>query len=437
MRRASVGVSLLAVIALAVAGCGDSKDSNAGSSGGGETSGGGGSGVCATNTSTGDLLAEICDAGTLIVSTDPKYPPQSSYNEKTGEYEGFDIDVATEIANRLGVDIAWETPAWDVITAGSWNGRWDMSVGSMTPTNDRQKVLDFSQPYYYTPAVVVVNEDNTSVTDLVDRPRRQRTSASAAPARTSSSSTRRSTSRASPSTSSSTTPRSTATTPTPRALNDLALGDGARLDAVITSLTTAQGFIDAGKPVKIVGDPVFYEPLGVAIDKSCQRRPGIVRRGGRRDRRRDARRRHAHRAVEEVVRRHGPDGPAVTMRPRSPSMSDSRTTARWHAPATGWERLALRRARGSRSGSRSPPSGWHLRRCSACSSGSASSTPSGCRTTSGFIFGGPEVHALLGARRHRARRRPGDDSARSVGSRRTPSPMASRASTSRSSGARR
>ena len=74
--------------------------------------------------------------------------------------------MATEIANRLGVDIAWETPSWDVITAGSWNGRWDMSVGSMTTTNDRQEVLDFTEPYYYTPAVVVVHEDNTSVSDL-------------------------------------------------------------------------------------------------------------------------------------------------------------------------------------------------------------------------------------------------------------------------------
>ena len=56
-------------------------------------------------------------------------------------------------------------------------------------------------------------------------------------------------------------------------MQDLALGDGARLDAVITSLTTAQGYIDAGKPVKIVGDPVFYEPLAVAIDKSSDADP--------------------------------------------------------------------------------------------------------------------------------------------------------------------
>ncbi len=37
---------------------------------------------------------------------------------------------------------------------------------------------------------------------------------------------------------------------------------------MITSVTTAQGYIDAGNPVKIVGDPVFYEPLAVGFDKS-------------------------------------------------------------------------------------------------------------------------------------------------------------------------
>ncbi len=223
--------------------------------------------VCATTKATGDLLAHICDAGTITVSTDPKYPPQSALDQKTGDYVGFDIDVATEIANRLGVDIAWETPSWGLITAGSWNGRWDMSVGSMTPTDDRQKVLDFTPPYYFTPAVVVVNEANTTITDvatdldgksigvcsgctyeqyldktlaikgftfdfLVDDAQ--------------------------------VSGYDTDTT----ALQDLALGDGTRLDAVITSSTTAQGYVDSGKPVKIVGDPVFYEPLAAAFDKS-------------------------------------------------------------------------------------------------------------------------------------------------------------------------
>ena len=61
-----------------------------------------------------------------------------------------------EIAKRLGVEIGFETPSWDVITAGSWGGRWDFSVGSMTITSPRQEVLDFSDPYYYTPAQMAV-----------------------------------------------------------------------------------------------------------------------------------------------------------------------------------------------------------------------------------------------------------------------------------------
>ena len=98
---------------------------------------------------------------TIRVSTDPAYPPQSELNAETGEYEGFDIDVAMEIAKRLGVEVAWETPDWEVLTAGGWNDRWDMSVGSMTPTNERQEVLNFTEPYAYVPAVVVVHEDST------------------------------------------------------------------------------------------------------------------------------------------------------------------------------------------------------------------------------------------------------------------------------------
>ena len=169
------------------------------------------------------------------------------------------------------------------------------------------------------------------------------------------------------------------------ALQDLALGDGTRLDAVITSLTTAQGYIDAGKPVKIVGDPVFYEPLAVAIDKSASADPAVVRRGRRRDRRRDARGRHAHRVLEEVVRRDGPDGRAVTRQP-----------GRWRRTAGGTVGAAERPDGAARAGERARPvpaegrrsSGWRSSSCSRCSSRWPSSTPSGCATTLSFIAGG-------------------------------------------------
>ena len=104
-----------AVLSVFAAACGSSATEGSGGEGSGAATG-----VCATVDTNGtDLLAQICARGEIKVSTDPAYPPQSSLNETTGEYEGFDIDVATEIAKRLGVQIGWEAPAWDVITAGN------------------------------------------------------------------------------------------------------------------------------------------------------------------------------------------------------------------------------------------------------------------------------------------------------------------------------
>ncbi len=101
-----------------------------------------------------DLLGQIEADGVIRVSTDANYEPQSFLNE-SGEFIGFDIDVAKEIGERLGVEVEFKTPDWDLITAGNWGGQWDMSVGSMTVTTARQQVLNFAEPaYYYTPAQI-------------------------------------------------------------------------------------------------------------------------------------------------------------------------------------------------------------------------------------------------------------------------------------------
>ncbi len=252
---------MLVALLLLAAACGGGDDD-------GQTTGGGGGG--GESEATG-MLAAVLDSGTLRVSTDPAYPPQSSLNEN-GEWEGFDIDVATEIADRLGVEVAWETPSWDVITAGNWAGRWDISVGSMTVTPERAEVLHFTPAYYYTPASAAVHEDNTDITNtetdldgktigvcggctydfylqgtlnipgeeiefVVDDPEIK-----------------------------------TYNTDT-SAIADLEIGDGDRLDAVISALPTLEGAIEKDKPLKIVGDPLYYEPLAVAIDKNSPEDP--------------------------------------------------------------------------------------------------------------------------------------------------------------------
>lgn len=261
-------LALVAVLSLVAAACGGGEGGG-GTTGATGATGGAGEGVCATvDPNAGDLLARICKDGVIRVSTDPAYPPQSFLNEETGEFEGFDIDVATEIAKRLGVDVAWETPEWTAITSGGWSDRWDMSVGSMTVTKERAEVLYFTPAYYYTPASVAVHQDNTTVTDIttdLDGKRigvcggctydffLQKTLE---------------------------IPGYTfdfviddadiKTYDTDRtAIRDLALGDGVRLDAVISAKPTLEAAIDKGEPIKIVGDPVFFEPLAVAFDKSA------------------------------------------------------------------------------------------------------------------------------------------------------------------------
>jgi polar amino acid transport system substrate-binding protein len=100
---------------------------------------------------TGGLLDKVLKAGELRIATDKDYAPQS-FLKPDGTFEGFDIDVGKEIAKRLGVKATFLAESWDIITAGSWASRWDVSVGSMTITVPRQAVLAFTSAYYYTPA---------------------------------------------------------------------------------------------------------------------------------------------------------------------------------------------------------------------------------------------------------------------------------------------
>ncbi len=234
--------------------------------------------------SASDLLASIEDKGVLTVSTDPAYPPQSELNPDTNQYEGFDIDVATEIAERLGVDIAWEAPAWETIISGSWNGRWDISVGSMTVLPERAEVLYFTPPYYYTPASIAVHEDNTTINEASDLDGK---TIGVCAACTYDLYLQNKLEIAQDASGDAVAIESEITDPTVKtydtdstAIQDLELGDGRRLDAVISAWPTLKAAIDADSPIKILGAgpkvlglSVFFEPLSVAIDRSSQLDP--------------------------------------------------------------------------------------------------------------------------------------------------------------------
>ncbi|MBA3435906.1 MAG: transporter substrate-binding domain-containing protein [Chloroflexi bacterium] len=209
-----------------------------------------------------DLLAAIQEAGVLRVSTDPNYAPQS-FLDPDGSYEGFDIDVATEIAERLGVEVQFETPTFDAVVAGGWQGRWDVSVGSVTVTEERQEVLGFSQPYYYTPAQLAASEAS-GITDVEGFAGRAICVGS--------STTYQFWLEGSLALVDAPTPADPpdGATASPLDTDQLcaqAIASGrTEFDGWLSSSTTVQAAIDADTPIVTVGGPVFFEPLAAAVD---------------------------------------------------------------------------------------------------------------------------------------------------------------------------
>jgi polar amino acid transport system substrate-binding protein len=211
-----------------------------------------------------DLLSEVRKRGKLLISTDANYEP-FSYKTSDGTWHGFDVDVAREIARRLGVQAEFLDISFDVVTGGNWNGRWDLNVDSMAIARDRQRVLYFTEPYYYTPAAFFVYKKNSlrSVDDLAGK-RVGVGAATTSQAYLEGHLTLTGENIIIPAPPARAVPYDT----DQLALRDLALGDGVRLDAVLTSGPFVKYQIKNGQPFKQLGQPVFYEDCAVAIDKN-------------------------------------------------------------------------------------------------------------------------------------------------------------------------
>jgi polar amino acid transport system substrate-binding protein len=223
-----------------------------------------------------DHLGRICEAGVIRVSTDPAYPPQSFLNEETGEYEGFDIDTALAIGERLGVEVEFTDPTFDAVVAGNWADRWDMSVGSVTVTSEREEVLDFTQPYYFTPAQMAVLEESEaqSLDDLAGQV------ACVGEATTYLFWIEGTLSLPESAGEITDPPEGLTSTTFPTDIDCAEAWRSGRTEdfqAWLTALPTAQGAIDSGDyPIRLLGDPVFYEPLAVAFDKAVEDNDSLV-----------------------------------------------------------------------------------------------------------------------------------------------------------------
>lgn len=116
-----------------------------------------------------DELDSIKERGVLRIAMSGQYPPFNFVNEKN-EVVGFDPSIGTEIAKRMGLEVEIITTAWDGIIGGLLANKYDAVVGSMSITEERDKVIDFVGPYYNTKRAIFTKtgSDITTVEQLSD-----------------------------------------------------------------------------------------------------------------------------------------------------------------------------------------------------------------------------------------------------------------------------
>jgi len=96
---------------------------------------------------------------TYIVASDISWPP-FEWVDKQGNYVGFDLDVMREIAKLEGYNIKIVDVSFDSIIPGVISGKYDIGASGFTITAERDKVVDFSKPYWNSDQAVLIGKDS-------------------------------------------------------------------------------------------------------------------------------------------------------------------------------------------------------------------------------------------------------------------------------------
>ena len=130
------------------------------------------------------MLALVCSGalaeGTLRVGMECDYMPfnwtQAEPSEHAvalgagGYVDGYDVRIAKKIAEALGMELEIVKTAWDGLPMGVMSGSFDLIVAGMSPTEERKVSIDFTEPYYTSDLVIVVQKNGSyaDATKLAD-----------------------------------------------------------------------------------------------------------------------------------------------------------------------------------------------------------------------------------------------------------------------------
>jgi L-cystine transport system substrate-binding protein len=114
-----------------------------------------------------DLLKKVKDDKKILIGTEGTYPP-FTFHDTSGNLTGFDVEITTEIAKRLGVEPEYKETQWDAMFAGLDAKRFDIVANQVGIRPDRQEKYDFSDPYITSAAVLIAHKDNEDIKAFED-----------------------------------------------------------------------------------------------------------------------------------------------------------------------------------------------------------------------------------------------------------------------------
>ena len=138
-----IATAVLGIMTMGLAGCGSSNDKN--------------------SASKTDLLEKIQKNGKLVVGMSADYAPyEFHYIDENGKdvIGGFDVDIANEIANKIGVDLVIQEMDFDALVSALPAEKVDLVISGMNSTEERAKVVDFSEVYYNSKHGILVRAED-------------------------------------------------------------------------------------------------------------------------------------------------------------------------------------------------------------------------------------------------------------------------------------
>ena len=114
------------------------------------------------------VAASTVTADTLRVVTDPSFVPFEMMDQETGEMIGFDMEIIAEVAERAGFEYNLQTMDFNGIIPALQTGNVDIAIAGITITDEREEIVDFSDPYYDSGLRILVGANNDNVDELGD-----------------------------------------------------------------------------------------------------------------------------------------------------------------------------------------------------------------------------------------------------------------------------